>query len=75
MTVTTGSLRRIDDVVPVRGYLSQGDPRLHFGLGKATQADLVEIRWPDGTVEKMKDVQANRILRVVRELGQRGSKR
>jgi hypothetical protein len=50
----------------VRGYLSQGDPRLHFGLGKAARAD-VEIRWPDGTVEKQANVKANQTLKVVRE--------
>jgi hypothetical protein len=65
ITVTTGSLRQIDDVVPVRGYLSQSDSRAHFGLGKHTRADLVEIRWPDGQVQKMENVEANRILSVI----------
>ncbi len=45
-------------------YLSSHDPRLHFGLGTATQADL-EIRWPDGQIQQVKDVAANQILRVV----------
>ena len=35
MTVTANGMKMIDDVNPVRGYLSQQDPRLHFGLGKA----------------------------------------
>jgi len=74
ITVTTGSLRQIDDVVPVRGYLSQGDSRIHFGLGKAAKADLVEIRWPDGKTELMKDVKANRILRVVHNPRKEGAK-
>jgi len=39
-------LKQIEDLMPTRGYLSQGDPRLHFGLGKAPYADQVEIRWP-----------------------------
>ncbi len=37
----------------MHGYLSQGDPRLHFGLGTAEKADSVEVRWPDGDVEKL----------------------
>ncbi len=63
VTVVTGSLRQIDDVNPVRGYLSQGDPRLNFGLGNANYADSVEIRWPDGAVEKFEKVKANQFLK------------
>jgi hypothetical protein len=64
VTITVGGLKLIDDVVPVRGYLSQNDPRVHFGLGKAEKADLVEIRWPDGRTRQMKDVAADQILKV-----------
>jgi len=65
ITVVSGSLRQIQDLIPVRGYLSQGDPRMHYGLGKATKADRVEIRWPNGKVSELPDVNANKILRVV----------
>ena len=61
VTVTANGLRMIEDINPVRGYLSQGDPRLHFGLGGATVCDL-EIRWPDGVVEKFPGVRANQVL-------------
>jgi hypothetical protein len=64
VTVTTGALVEIEDLIPVRGYLSQGDPRLHFGLGKATKADKVQIRWPDGKITALADVPANQILNV-----------
>jgi hypothetical protein len=67
VTVTTGALKQIEDLMPTRGYLSQGDPRLHFGLGKAAYADQVEIRWPDGVVEKYEKVKANQFLRLVHE--------
>ena len=67
VTVTSGALRQIDDVNPVRGYLSQGDPRLHFGLGQAAYADLVEVRWPDGALEKFAKVKANQFLKLVHE--------
>jgi hypothetical protein len=63
VVVTTGVLRQIEDVNPVRGYLSQGDARLSFGLGKAAAADSVEIRWPDGTVEKHTNVKANQFVK------------
>jgi enediyne biosynthesis protein E4 len=53
---------QIDEVRSGGGYLSQNDLRVHFGLGKAEKVDLVEIRWPSGTVDTVKDVLANRLL-------------
>jgi hypothetical protein len=65
VTVTSGSVRQLEDLVPMRGYLSQGDPRLYFGLGQAEYADAVEIRWPDGAVEKHQKVKANQWLKLL----------
>jgi len=67
ITVTTGTLTQIQDVVPVTGYLSQADPRAHFGLGRADRADVVEIRWPDRRTTQLKNVAANQILKVVQD--------
>jgi len=67
VTVTTGSLSQIQDLIPVTGYLSQADPRCHFGLGKRSVADVVEIRWPNGRTTKLTNVKANQILTVVQE--------
>ncbi len=64
VTVTVAGVRMIDDVQPVRGYLAQNDPRLHFGLGQATQAELVEVRWPGGHTRQMRDVRADQVLTV-----------
>ncbi len=64
VTVTSDSLRQTEELIPTRGYLSQGQARLHFGLGKADQADEVEVRWPDGTKEVHKKVKANQILKL-----------
>lgn len=63
VTLRAGSLVQIHDVVPVTGYLSQADPRAHFGLGRAEKAQ-VDIRWPDGRTTTLKDVPANQILMV-----------
>jgi len=67
VTVKTGSLIQIQDLIPVAGYLSQVDPRRHFGLGKAPKADSVEIRWPDGQITKLIDVKANQLLTVTQK--------
>ncbi len=64
VTVRSNAMTQVDDVNPVRGFLSQNDSRLHFGLGDADTA-IVEIRWPDGVVERHEAVNANQILRLV----------
>ncbi len=64
VTVTANGMSMIEDAIGVRGYLSQSDWRPHFGLGKAAKADVVEIRWPNGKVQTLRDVKANQILSV-----------
>ena len=44
-------------------YLSSSDRRLHFGLGSATKAD-VEITWPSGIRQRIKDVAADHFITV-----------
>jgi hypothetical protein len=50
--------------VSTAGYLSQGDHRLHFGLGDAAQIDRIEIRWPSGTVQTLEDQRPNQLITV-----------
>jgi enediyne biosynthesis protein E4 len=42
-------------------YLSSNDPRLHFGLGKETNAD-VEVHWPSGRVDSFRGVEADQMV-------------
>ena len=53
------------EVLSQSSFYSAGDFRLHFGLGAAESADL-EIRWPLGTREVLKNVAADRLV-VIRE--------
>ena len=46
------------------GYASSSAGPVHFGLGPSTSVDLVEIRWPSGTIEQLRDVPSNQILTV-----------
>jgi hypothetical protein len=50
-------------------YCSANDPRLHFGLGRASTAD-VEVRWPSGMIETIKAVAANQLITVREGAGQ-----
>ncbi|MCS6860726.1 MAG: CRTAC1 family protein [Abditibacteriales bacterium] len=48
-------------------YLSASDRRLTFGLGKAPQADGIEIQWPNGNVQTLDAVPAGQTVRVKEE--------
>ena len=45
-------------------YLSQNDMRLHFGLGGATRADSITVRWPAGEKTVLRDVGADRVVTI-----------
>ena len=51
-------------VTTAGSYLSSGDKRVHFGLGKQTQVSTIEIRWPSGIIQTLKDVRADQILQI-----------
>lgn len=46
------------------GYLSQNDPRMHFGLAKNETVERIEIRWPSGKLQVLENIKANQILTV-----------
>jgi hypothetical protein len=56
--------QQIDEVRSGGGYFSQSDLRVHFGLGKAEKVELLEIRWPSGQVDTLKDVKPNQVVYV-----------
>ena len=64
VTVTAGGRRQIQEVASGGSYLSQNDLRLHFGLGGASSIDRIEIRWPGGTIETIKNVPGDQFLTV-----------
>jgi hypothetical protein len=51
-------------VTTASSYLSSGDVRAHFGLGTDTQAKTVEIRWPSGIVQTLRNVNGGQYLKV-----------
>jgi hypothetical protein len=65
VSVTANGMTQIQHMALPQGYLSQSDPRPHFGLGKARRADRVEIRWMSGKTTVMKDAAANQFLKVI----------
>ncbi len=45
-------------------YLSSSELVLTFGLGESPKADVVEIHWPSGAVDRLTNVNANQIITV-----------
>jgi hypothetical protein len=62
--LTAGGNTQYDHVMFAAGYGSSSAGPVHFGLGSAKSADQVEIHWPSGIVQTLKDVSADRVVRV-----------
>ena len=60
--VVTGEHSQIDEVMSGSSYYSQNDFRLHFGLARASKADTVEVAWPSGLKETLRDLPANHLI-------------
>ena len=69
VTIHAGGMSQFDEVRGGGSYLSQNDLRLHFGLGTAPKMDLVEVRWPSGKTETLKDLAADKIYTLVEGRG------
>jgi hypothetical protein len=62
--LVAGGKAQYNHVAFAAGYASSSAGPMHFGLGSAKQADLVEIRWPSGIVQSLKDIPADRVVKV-----------
>jgi enediyne biosynthesis protein E4 len=60
---------RFNHVTTSVGYASSSDVRAHFGLGREKMVKLIEIRWPSGVVDALRDVTGDRIMTVREGIG------
>ena len=61
LTLDAGRRRQMREVQSGASYLAQNDLRAHFGLGAATRAERLEVRWPSGVTEVVADLPANHV--------------
>jgi len=73
LTAADGSVQ-YNHVTTSVGYASSSDSRVHFGLGANTAAKQIEIAWPSGTRQVLRDVAADRVVTVT-EPGKPGQQR
>ena len=64
VTLVTAAGAQYATVSTASSYLSSSDKRVHFGLGQETSAQRIEIRWPSGIRQTIKDVRADQILQI-----------
>jgi hypothetical protein len=64
VTLMTASGSQYATVSTASSYLSASDKRVHFGLGEEKIAQRIEIRWPSGIRQTLKDIPADQILQI-----------
>lgn len=62
VTLISGEKEFYDEMMPVRGFESSVDQRLHFGLGDVTQVDTLRVQWPDGRISFRTKVRTDTLL-------------
>ena len=75
LKISIGARALIQPRLSGGSYLSQHDPRIHFGLGEARKVDRLEVAWPDGSRRTLKDVPVDRLITIRQEAAAKGRAR
>jgi hypothetical protein len=73
--VQAGGISQIREIAGGGSYLSQSDLRAHLGLGKATRAETVEVKWPSGQRQVFHDVDSDKFYLIEEGRDQLGLQR
>jgi hypothetical protein len=74
ITIRSGDVTLLNEVAAGESYLSHNDLRVHFGLGARERIDDVQVRWPDGRVERLGSVSAGQVYVIEEGRGIRNSR-
>ena len=64
LKLTSEGVSHVEQSKGGMSYMSASDPRIHFGLGKRTKIDSLEITWPSGQIDKLTNLAADKIIAV-----------
>ena len=64
LKITAGDWTHVEQAKGGMSYMSASDPRILFGLGKHMKIDSLEITWPSGQVDKLKDLPLDKIIAI-----------
>jgi hypothetical protein len=70
--IVTSKGAQYSTVTTASSYLSSSDKRVHFGLGPDATAQTLDVHWPSGIQQILKDVRADRVLQVDEPVGTGG---
>ena len=62
--LTAAGRTQMREVKAGSSYLGQNDLRVHFGVGTATRVDQLEVRWPSGRVDVVRDIPADQMISI-----------
>jgi enediyne biosynthesis protein E4 len=65
--LTAGGQRQRRQVMPTRGYLSQVERTLTFGLGQSANVERLTVHWTDGTVQDVPVPRPDREIRITKQ--------
>jgi hypothetical protein len=69
LKIVAGGMTQTAEIFSGGSYLSNNDFRVHFGLNDATKIESLEVRWPSGKVETIKDLKADQFYSVLEGSG------
>ena len=69
LKIVAGGMTQTEEIHSGGSYLSQNDLRVHFGLGTADKIESLEIRWPSGKVDTIKELEADHFYSVLEGQG------
>jgi enediyne biosynthesis protein E4 len=69
LKLTSGGVAHVEQAKGGMGYMSASDPRIHFGLGKNTKIESLEITWPSGQIDRLSNVPIDQIIAVQESKG------
>jgi len=67
LTLQTNSLSLRSELRSSSSFLSQSSATLHFGLGKESQVKQLQIRWLDGSIQILENVDSNQRVTIRKE--------
>jgi hypothetical protein len=69
LKIVAGGMTQTEEIHSGGSYLSQNDLRVHFGLNAAMKIESLEIRWPSGKIEQLKNLDADKYYAVLEGQG------
>ena len=65
--VSESGMVQYNHVTTAGSYASSSHKRVHFGLGKDTKIKEIELRWPSGKVQTVRNVKADQVLKITED--------